>query len=107
MPKSSTTTAQVDYTYRQHPPGPDLVPNEGRTAKISHRRRSAAAGAELRRPPRCSSTVDRAVESKPSDLSPTRRIRSRIPLRPEPSDRDLTAERRLYRFGLAIFLKNP
>jgi hypothetical protein len=46
-PQSTALIAQMDCTCRQHPPGLDLVPDGGRTAKIDHRRRSATAETEL------------------------------------------------------------
>jgi hypothetical protein len=44
VPKSATTTAQMDYTCRQHPLGLDLVQNRARGTKLGLPRQSAATG---------------------------------------------------------------
>jgi hypothetical protein len=79
-PRSAALISQVDCMCCKHPLELDLIPDRGRTAKIGHRRRSAATGAELRRP---SAAPFAPKRREPPDLQPRAEIRS-CTLRSEP-----------------------
>ena len=91
------TTSQAKPQAKTSPGTPDST-NSGEfsrrvAAEQSRRRLTAAARAPN--------------HSCPLDLRSTHLIRSRVPLRLEPTDRDPTAEIQPYPFGLSLLLKSP
>ena len=75
-----------------------------RNAKLRRAIARAAAEHSRRRPSAAARAPNRSC---PLDLRSTRLIRSRVPLRLEPTDRDPTAEIQPYPFGLSLLLKSP
>ena len=88
-------------------PGQTAGQNEPRNAGFDKLRRVSrrAAAEQSRRRPTAAARAPK--HSCPLDLRSTRLIRSRVPLRLEPTDRDPTAEIQPYPFGLSLLLKSP
>ena len=88
-------------------PGQTAGQNEPRNAGFDELRRVSrrAAAEQSRRRPTAAARAPN--HSCPLDLRSTRLIRSRVPLRLEPTDCDPTAEIQPYPFSLSLLLKSP